>query len=107
MVDAFVEHISNPTVVVRAGEGTTEPPMKYTRTIFGERVRRGHLVLKGYDRELDTAFFRAIMRVLFQDGFRVVQFERMKGRPRTVFLTLCKDGVAQSLTVFHRAPAPA
>lgn len=103
MIEAFVERIQNPSVVVRVGEGTNEDGRSYLRSVFGEVIASGHVILKGYDRELDTKYFRAAMRALFEDGFRVAQFDRRKGRRRTVFVTLCKVGVLSSHTIFHPA----
>jgi hypothetical protein len=100
MILSFVEHIERPTVIVRVGEQTTDGN-PYLRSVFGARVARGWLELKGYSQDVPPVLFGSVMRTLYRDGFRVVQFDRLNHRPRTLFLTLAADGVSRVETVFH------
>lgn len=104
MTDGFIEHIFNPTVIVRVGPGAIKHGKKWRRAVFGEVVAPGRVILKAYDDDVDAAFFQAVMRELHKDGFQVASFDRLTGPPRTIEVDLGPRGAVRMRVHYHREP---
>lgn len=100
-MDGFIEHISNPTIILRMGESTDRKGKAYERTVFAE-VRGWRVKIKGYAGEVDPAFFTAVMRKLYRASFSFAIFERLKGRHRTITFKLGPNG-AESMSIEYHA----
>ncbi len=103
-MDGFIERIYRPTIIVRAGPETTRHGKPYRRSVFGEVTWPGRVTLKGYDDDLDAAFFRAVMRKLWAGGFHLVEFERMGPPRRTIEIDLGPKGVLRMRVRYAQEP---
>jgi hypothetical protein len=107
MLQGFIERVVRPTLIVRVGEGATRKPLKYERTLFAEEVVPGVVELKAYDQGASPRLFTAFMQTLYAGGVRVVTYERLEKRPRTLIFHLGPEGAVSMTVRYHDDPVAA